>query len=101
MRSGRRASSVADVADRLRELRQDLLLEQLAPRVERLAHDVAAGEDHDVEDVVDDRRRRRAVVLQRVERRPPVLVERDDLAVDHRLIRQLGERLQRRPDTAR
>ena len=34
-----------------------------------------------------------AVVLQRVERRPAVVVEGDELAVDHRLVRQLREAL--------
>src|SRR6476620_12475708 len=37
-------------------------------------------------------RRGGAVILQRVERWPTLLIEGDDLAIDHRVVRQLPER---------
>ena len=81
------------IPDRLRQLRQDLLFEELAPFLEWLAHHVAAGEHHDVEHVVDDWSGRRTVVLEGVERGTAVIVERDDLAVDDRVVRHLRESL--------
>src|SRR5437762_12148258 len=79
---------LARVAHRFSELRQDVSLEQLAPRLERLPLDVTAGQNHDVKNVINDRDVS-AVVLQRAERWPPVVIQRDELAVNHRLVRQL------------
>ncbi len=78
------------VAHRFRERGQDFALEQLLPGLECLALDVTALEHQHVEHVVDDRRTR-CEVLQRVERRVPIIVQCDDLAIDDRLVRHLGQ----------
>jgi hypothetical protein len=49
-----------------------------------------AGTSH-IEDVVHDRRRGGAEVLKGVERRAPVLVEGDDLAVDQGVVEELRQ----------
>src|SRR5690606_9423914 len=74
------------VPDRFSQPRQDLLLEKLTPFLERFASEVLATQHYEIEQVVHDRRRRRAVVLKRVERRTALLVERDQLTVDHGVV---------------
>ena len=55
------------ISDWFGELREDLLLQQLAPGLQRLLPHVAAGQDHHIEHEVQHRRLRGAVVLQDVE----------------------------------
>jgi hypothetical protein len=57
------------VADRFSQLRHNLLLQQIAPFGQRLAHHVPAGVHHDVEDVIDEVGLRGAVVLERLNER--------------------------------
>jgi hypothetical protein len=68
---------------------EHLGLEQRLPGDERLAGQVAPLEHQQIEHEVADRRVRRGVVLQQRERRAAILVERDDLAVYHGLVRQV------------
>ena len=84
------------VTDRFGQLRQHFLLQQIAPLGQRLGHYVLAGKHHDVEDVIDEVSLRGAVVLQRVERRLSRFVDRDDFAVDGRVVRKRGQRLRYR-----
>ena len=70
-----------------------MLLDQLAPLCQRLAHHVLSLQYQQVEDEEVQRRAGRAIVLQRVEGRPAVRIERHDLAVDDRFIRHRRQRL--------
>jgi hypothetical protein len=81
------------VPHRLRQLREHLLFQELAPLLEGFAHHVATREHHDVEYVVDDRSRCRPVLLQGVERRTALFVECNHLTVDDRVVRHVGERI--------
>ena len=76
------------------------LLEQLAPRLDRLAAHVAPVEPQQIERREADAARRSLSpaepLLQRLERRPPVLVDDARLAVDDALARRAAARWPRR-----
>src|SRR5215831_14915797 len=63
--------------------------------VEGLRHHVTSAQHHHVEHVIDDLRPWTGI-LHRAERRTSAFIERDELAVDHRLIGQLRQSLQHR-----
>ena len=77
----------------LGEFREHLLLEKLTSLLKWLASHVLPGEHQHIEHVVHDWRGCGAVILQRVERWTTLFIESDDLAIDHRVVRQLAERL--------
>ena len=96
-----RADKTLALADRAH--RRDRLVEQAQPVAQRALREIFAVEIQQVEDLVDDRgrlpqlphRRLRGDVharLEPLEARHTLLVERDDLAVDDRLI-PAGHRL--------
>jgi len=59
-----------------------------APLHERLAHQIPPVQVEDVEGIKHDQVLRvRSAVLQRLERRPAILGQGDDLTIDHRLRR--------------
>ena len=58
MSTGSVASSGAAYRTGSESFGRTFLLEQLAPCLQRLAHDITAGQNHDIEHVVQDRRLR-------------------------------------------
>src|SRR5207244_2050771 len=90
------------IANRILQLRQDLLLEQGTARRQRFVHHVHPAQDQHIEDEEHNRSRRRVpVVLEDLEGRTPLRVEGDDLTVNHGLVRDGGQRLDNQRVTER